>query len=264
MSPFLLDAIPVWAVFAGLLFIFLGSVWVGFRFGQRRRRRADKSAEKERELSGAALAAMLTLSGFLLAFTFSLAGKHFDTRRQLVIDDANTIGITFAGTELLQEPHRSNIQRLLIDYVDFRPSINNYERTTTQFDEFIHRSERLQEQMLVEGSAAANLEPTPVVATFVNSLNTLIKIDNIRTDLRWQRIPSMIFGALAFLSTLAMFLVGYIRGLIGRAALLSTLLLVITYVTVFTLVIDLDRHGKGIFFVSQQPMIELRDSLQAN
>ncbi len=263
MPPLLLDAIPIWGVFAGLLFIFSGSVWVGFRFGQLRRRRAEALAEKQAAVSGTALAAMLTLIGFLLVFTFSLAGKHFDTRRQLVIDDANVINITFAGTELLQEPHRSNIQGLLIDYVDFRPTINNYERTTAQFDEFIHRSERLQEQMLVEGSAAAWLDPTPVVATFVNSLNTLIKIDNIRTDLRWNRIPSMTFLALAFLSTLAMFLVGYIRGLIGRAALLSTLLLVITYVTVFTLVIDLDRPAKGIFFVSQQPMIELRDSLQA-
>ncbi len=262
-SPFLLDAIPVWAVFAGLLFIFLGSVWVGFRFGQWRRRRADKSAEKQAAVSGAALAAMLTLSGFLLVFTFSLAGKHFDTRRQLVIDDANVIEITFAGTELLQEPHRSNIQRLLIDYVDFRPTIEQYEHTATKLDEFVQRSEQMQKQMLVEGSAAANLDPTPVVATFVNSLNNLIKINNLRTDLRWNRIPPMIFVVLAFLSTQAMILVGYVRGLSGRAALLSILLLAITYVTVFTLVIDLDRPAQGIFFVSQQPMIELRDSLQS-
>ena len=263
MSFFLLDAIPDWAVFVGLLFIFLGSVWVGFRFGQRRRRRSDTLAKKDAQASGAARAAMLTLIGFLLGFTFSLAGSHFDGRRQLVIDDANAIGGTFAGTELLQEPYRSNIQRLLIEYVDFRPNINNYEGTTTKFDEFIQRSERLQEQMLVEGSAAARLDPTPVVATFVNSLNTMIDIHNIRTDLRWNRIPPMIFVALAFLSILAMSLVGYVRGLTDLVDPFPKLLLVITYVTVFTLVIDLDRHTDGIFSVSQQPMIELRDSLQA-
>ena len=109
---------------------------------------------------------------------------------------------------------------------------------------------------------AANLDPTPVVATFVNSLNNLIDIHEIRTDLRWNRIPPTIFLALAFLSILAMILAGYIRGLIDRPALVSTLLLIITYVSVFTLVIDLDRPGSGIFAVSQQPMVELRDSLQ--
>ncbi|MGK7917304.1 MAG: hypothetical protein AB4038_17450 [Prochloraceae cyanobacterium] len=118
-----------------------------------------------------------------------LVGRETLRYPQLVIDDANVIGITFAGTELLQEPHRSNIQGLLIDYVDFRPTINYYERTTTKFDEFIHRSQRLQEQMLVEGSAAANLEPTPVVATFVNSLNTFRRRKNtcLRRDSRTTR-----------------------------------------------------------------------------
>ncbi len=180
-----------------------------------------------------------------------------------MIDDANAIGRTFNVTKLLQQPQRSNIQRLLIDYVDMRATFHKYEPTATRFDEFINRSERLQEQMLVEGSAAARLNPTPLVAIFIKSLNTMIKIHEFRTNLRWNRIPIMIFVALAFLSILAMILIGHIRGLVDRAALLSVLFLVITYVTVFTLVIDLDRPSKGIFLVSQQPMIELRDSLQA-
>ena len=90
----------------------------------------------------------------------------------------------------------------------------------------------------------------------------MIDINNTRTDLRWNRIPPMVFLALAFLSILAMILVGYIRGLIDRVSPLSILILVITYVTVFTLVIDLDRHTDGMFSVNQQPMIELRDSLK--
>ena len=263
MSPFLLDKIPVLAVFVGLFFILFGSVLLGFRLGQRRKRRPDNLADKQLDLSGVALASMLTLIGFLLAFNFSLAGKHFDSRRQLVIDEVNAIGRTFDGTELLQEPHRSNIQPLLIDYVDMRVNFYRYEATKAKFDEFIDRCEQLHKQMLVEGSAAANLTPTPVVATFVNSLNTLINIHTFRTNLRWNRIPPSIFVALAFLATLGMILIGYIRGLIGRFAIFPTLLLVITYVTVFTLMIDLDRPAQGIFYVSQQPMIELLDDLQA-
>ena len=263
MTPFLLDTVPIWLVFIGLFALLFGSVLVGYRFGQRRRRRPDPLAEKQVDLSAVSAAAMLTLIGFLLAFNFSLAGSHFDTRRQLVIQDVNAIGDAYAGTELLQEPHRSNIQRLLIDYVDQRTTFYRYEPTQAKFDEFIERSEQLQEQMLVEGSSAANLDPTPIVATFVNSLNNLIGIHTFRTNLRWNRIPPNIFGALAFLSALAMILIGYIRGLIGKFALFPTLLLVVTYITVFTLVIDLDRPASGIFYVSQQPMIELLEDLQA-
>ena len=262
MSPFIFDGIPEWAVFVGLLLIFSSTVWMGFKFGQWRRRHAETLAEKEAQVTGTASAAMLTLIGFLLGFTFSMAGSHFDARRQLVIQDANVIDGTFVGTEFLQQPYRSNIQRILIDYVEFRPDINMYERSTTQFDDFIRRSEGLHAQLLVEGIAAAKLDPTPLVASFVNSLNRLIDIHNVRTDLRWNRIPPMVFVSLAFLSALAMLLVGYVRGLNNSIAVLSVILMVITYVTVFTLIVDLDRHSEGIFFVSQQPMIELRESLQ--
>jgi len=263
MSPFIFDGIPEWAVFVGLLLIFLGAVWLGYKFGQRRRQAAETVTEKEAQLADAASAAMLTLIGFLLGFTFSLAGSHFDSRRQLVIDDANVIDDTYAVAEFLQEPYRSSIRRTIIDYVDFRPSISDYERSTTQFDEFIRRSEGLQEQMVDEGIEAAKLDPTPLVASFITSLSTLTDIHNIRTDLRWNRIPPMVFLTLAIMSALAMFLVGYIRGLKDTAALLSVILLIIIYAAVFTLVVDLDRHTEGFFSVSQQPMIELRDSLLA-
>lgn len=262
MSPFIFDGIPEWAVFAGLLLIFLGSVWLGYRVGQRRRENRETLAEKEAQLASAASAAMLTMIGILLGFTFSTAGSHFDSRRMLVIDDANIIDDTYVSAGFLQEPYRSNIQRTVIEYVDFRPSINEYERTTTQFDEFIRRSEGLQQQMLDEGMAAAKLDPTPLVASFISSLYTLTDIHNIRTDLRWNRIPSMVFLALAFMLTLAMILVGYVRGLKNTIAMLSAMLLVIIYATVFTLVVDLDRHSDGIFFINQQPMLELRDSFR--
>ena len=263
MSPFIFDGIPEWAVFVGLILIFSGSAWVGFRFGQWRRQHAEALAEKEAQLADTASAAMLTLIGFLLGFTFSMAGSHFDSRRQLVIDDANIIDDTYATAGFLQEPYRSDIRRVVIDYVDFRPRMNDYERSTTQFDEFIRRSELLQEQMWDEGMVASKLDPTPLVASFIASLNTLTDIHNIRTDLRWNRIPPMVFLALAFMSTLAMGLVGYIRGMKDTPALLSVILLVVIYATVFTLVVDLDRHTDGLFFVSQQPMVELRDTLLA-
>jgi hypothetical protein len=40
-----------------------------------------------------------------------------------------------------------------------------------------------------------------------------------------------------------------------------TALMIVTYATVFLLIIDLDRPARGLFKVSQEPMIELREDI---
>ncbi len=257
----MIDRIPEVGVFIGLAAIFAFTFWGGSVFGQRSRPRDDTVAEKRADTSGVALGGMLTLTGFLLAFTFSSAGSQFDSRRQLVIDEANAVGATFQGTDLLVEPHRSELRGLLVEYAELRATIDDFEGSSSEFDDFIGRSELLLDQMVVEVNAAANLDPTPVVAGVVGSLNTMIDIHGVRADLRWNRTPPMVFVTLVFLASMGIFLLGYRRELHDSLALVSAGLLVATYVTVFTMMIDLDRHTRGIFSVSQRPMIDLRDSL---
>ena len=261
MSPFVFDAIPIPLVFLGLFALLYGTVRVGFSLGQRNLQRAESAEAMQAELSGASLAGILTLTGFLIAFTFSLAGSHFDSRRQLVIDHANAIGGAYFGTDLLQEPYRSNLRETLIEYVELQARRDDFEQDQDSFDEFVAEAEALHLAILQDGNAAANADPTSVVATFVITMNNLIDVHGVRTDLRWNRIPPAVFIALVILSVLGTFLVGYIRGVNSRPAVMATTLAVLTYAIVFTMVIDLDRHTRGIFSVSQQPIIELRDSL---
>jgi len=47
------------------------------------------------------IAAILGLLAFRLAFTFGVAASRFDTRRELVLDEANAIGTTFLRAALL-------------------------------------------------------------------------------------------------------------------------------------------------------------------
>jgi hypothetical protein len=64
------------------------------------------------------MAASLGLLAFFLAFTFGMAGSRFDDRKKLVLEEANTIGTTYLRAELLPEPHRTEIQTLLREYID--------------------------------------------------------------------------------------------------------------------------------------------------
>ena len=111
-----LDKVPYWVVFVGYLILFTLSIEAGFRLGRWRGPSADVLAESRKAQAGTVLGAMLALVGFLVAFTFGMAGSQYDARRKLVIDEANAIGTTYLRAAHMPEPHRSNIRQLLREY----------------------------------------------------------------------------------------------------------------------------------------------------
>src|SRR5262245_51151559 len=111
-----LDALPLWALFIVILLVVLLSVEFGYRLGRYRRRRHEE--EKEAPL-GTMVGAILGLLAFILAFTFGLAATRFDTRRQVVLDEANAIGTTYLRAGMLPEQGQQ-VRGLLRDYVAAR------------------------------------------------------------------------------------------------------------------------------------------------
>ena len=258
MNDFL-DNVPYWAVYIGLLLLFVLSVEAGYQLGLQRRPSADALNESRKAQASTVLGAMLSLVGFLLAFTFGMAGSQYDARRNLVIDHANAIGTTFLRATYIPEPHRSNSRRLLREYVAHRHIVD--EETS---DELMARSEQLEKQLWAEANAVAQEDRSPVVAIFIQSLNEMIDLNAKRGGIVfWTRIPDMLFATLTFLSILVMVLTGYWLGWTARRHVFPTALLIVTYATAFLLVIDLDRPQGGFFRVSQQPMIELSESMHA-
>ena len=63
---------------------------------------------------------ILALLAFLLAVTMSMASDRFDTRRAIVLDEANSIGTTYLRAGYLPEPASSQIRQLLREYVPLR------------------------------------------------------------------------------------------------------------------------------------------------
>ncbi len=69
---------------------------------------------------------LLALMGFLLAITMGMASDRFDTRRGLVLAEANSVGTTYLRAGYLPEPASSEIRDLLREYVPYassRPTI---------------------------------------------------------------------------------------------------------------------------------------------
>ena len=254
-----LDNVPYWAVFVGYLLLFALSVDIGYRLGRWMGPRADTLAESRKAQAGNVLGAMLALVGFLLAFTFGMAGSQFDARRKLVVNEANAIGTTFLRAAHMPEPHGSNIRRLLREYVAHRHLLD--EEVTAETKAL---SEQLHEKLWAETTMVTQMDRTPVVSIFIQSLNETIDLHAERVDIvLWKRIPDTLLVALALLSVVAMLLYGYWMGWVARRHFVPTALLIVGYATVFLMVVDLDRPQGGFFQDSQQPLIELSESMHA-
>src|SRR3954463_12190007 len=115
-----LDFIPVWVLFLATLVLVLVSVEIGHRLGSYRRVKPDHEHEGP---VGAMVGAMLGLLAFLLAFTFSLAASRFDTRKDLVLEEAKAIGPPSPRAAMLPE-RRAEIRTLLREYVEIRTNLS--------------------------------------------------------------------------------------------------------------------------------------------
>lgn len=118
-SPFQawLSTAPLWLIAVTLLAGMAAGAIVGrlIRGGFARIR--DVGAEY-RDQEGYVISAVLGLLALLLGFTLSLAVDRFDTRRGLVLADANAIGTAYLRSQLLSEPHRARMSDLLVRYTD--------------------------------------------------------------------------------------------------------------------------------------------------
>src|SRR5262245_17794876 len=139
-----MDFVPIWSVFPLTVLVVFLAIEGGLRLG---RRRSDGSAQEDRQSVGQVVAATLSLLAFLLAFTFSLAASRFETRRTLVVDEANAIGTTYLRAAMLPEPHREAIRTLLREYTDVRLEAVQ----PGKLDESIRRSKELQARLWSHG-----------------------------------------------------------------------------------------------------------------
>jgi len=256
MQGGLLDALPLWGLFLAIMALVLISIEGGYRLGNYRRSRS--SLEKEAPV-GAMVGSTLGLLAFFLAFTFGLAANRFDTRRQVLLDEANAIGTAYLRAGMLPD-RREEIRVLLRDYVDTRLNAAQSGRIA----EGIRRSEQLQEQLWTQAVALGETHPTSiVVGLFVQSLNEVIDLHAKRVAVGVRnRIPGVIWVALFAIAVLSLTAMGYHAGLAATSRSPAVLVVAFTFSAVIGVIADLDRPQDGFLTTSQQAMIDLQQSMK--
>ncbi len=253
----LLELLPLLVVLAGTLVVVLAGIETGYRLGRYHR---SQLAEPKEFPIGGAVGALLGLLAFLLAFTFGMAASRFDARKQLLLNEVNSIGTTYLRAGMLPEPHRTTLRELIREYVTVRAGLAEQPE---QLESGIARSEELQDQMWATATTVAIADPhSEVTALFTDSLNGMIDLHTSRVVYGTQyRIPIVIWIILGLVAVLSMLAMGYQFGVTGGRNLLISVVLGASFSLVILLIADLDRGAEGNLRVNQQPLLELQQKL---
>jgi len=253
-----LDVLPLWALLVATLVGILLAVEGGYRLGRSRGGRSEH--EKEAPVGGM-VAAELGLLAFLLAFTFGMAASRFEARRHVLLDETNAIGTAYLRAGLLPESHRVEVRRLLREYVDIRLAAVQ----EGSFEAGMRRSNELHARLWSEAVAVAEKDPRSVpTGLFLQAINEVIDLHAKRLMLALRnRIPPTVWTVLLAVAVLSFGVMGYHEGLTETSRSPAVLAIVLTFAAVIWLIADLDRPQQGLLRVSQQPMIELRNSMAA-
>ena len=117
MNAGLLDSIPLLVVTLGFAVISFAFYEIGFRVGLWWQARMPGEQEGPTDVL---VGSLLALMAFLLAVTMSMAADRFDTRRGLVVAEANAIGTTYLQADYLPQPATDEMRALLREYLPLR------------------------------------------------------------------------------------------------------------------------------------------------
>ncbi|HSD14453.1 MAG TPA: hypothetical protein VLB74_07370 [Flavobacterium sp.] len=262
-----LDDIPIGLFFLLTCLLVIFSIDGGYRVGNRVHKKSDQ--EKESPVSGIS-GSILGLLAFILVFTFNIVSERYDTKRALVREDANAIRSAWLRSEFLEEPDRSNSQKLIKEYVNMRANLPNIllpsQQTSAKIEKTIDKSSKIHSQLfdiaVANGKKDLNSD---IGALYVEAINDIISTHYERVAVGWQaRVPNGFWLVLFILIILSMFSVGYQMAIAGSSRSWSTLILVFSFSLVITLIAVLDRPQNNFIRVSQQPMIDLQEFINSD
>jgi hypothetical protein len=162
------DLVLLWAI----LFLLLAIAGeCGFRL-ERWRTARRTAPEPERSGISTVTASMFALLAFTLGLTISFAQSRFEARRDLVVQEANSIGTAWLRARLVGDQEGPAIAALIEDYAKVRRDYTAGDRED-EIPERLARTGALQTQMWHLATELARRTPTPISASLIAALNDM-------------------------------------------------------------------------------------------
>jgi hypothetical protein len=254
------DDISIWLLFVITALVVVATIEVGYLLGKAAHRRSED--EKESPVSAIA-GTVLALLAFMLAFTFGFVANKYDTRRELVRDQAAAVRTSFYRSDFLPEPSRDEAKTLYNNYVALLIEAGDPDNAD-DLPVLISDAHRIQAQLW--GMAVENVrlgDNSDISAMYVDSLNEMSNVLANRIAIAVQaRMPTGFWYLLYALIALGMIAVGYQTAIAGSRRTWVMVIMALSFSIVVALIAALDDPERGYLPVSQQPMIDLQAEMQ--
>lgn len=241
---------PLWLL-AIMSFAVMAIAWeLGGRLQARLHRTAHKDDAQD---EGYILSGILGLLALLIAFTFGLALDRYETRRELVVTEANALGTAWLRTGLVEQPEP--LRAALRDYtkarVDFSLAPHGSRAAA-------HATANAKQAKLWEEAMRAldNQKASPLAPTLLSPINEAIDTAATRAAALDARLPPSVAIILGLYAAISAGMLGYVVARSGAKQRAASLLLFMMVTLSFVLIEDLDRAREGGIQVSQQPMVD--------
>jgi hypothetical protein len=252
----LLQTAPTFIIGIILFVSLIGFYILGYRVRKMMLRRNENKAVED---LGAINGTLLGLLALLLAFTFGMSNSRYDTRRDLVIKEANAIGTAILRADIypdsMRQLLRANFKLYLEERIAFYQSGMDFDKMVQHFKKGNEYSNKLWN---IATTYAKVDHSTTIASQLIPALNDMIDITTTRRAAGEATIPASILYFLFILCLASAFLLGYDFKnrfdwivVFGFALMLSA--------TVFT-IIDMDRPRSGLINMDlpNEKIIELR------
>ena len=233
--------------FAGLMV-----AWeCGVRLGSRSTNNPHRDAAHGYILSG-----VFGLLALLIGFTFGMALDRYETRRDLVVMEANAIGTAEMRVRLLEAPAGPALSALLREYARIRLLYGQAE--AAQKPPLAKTSQDLRERL--QDATLKGVEPirlTPLAPLVVSAINDAIDVGAAREAEHSARLPTTVAAVLFVYSVIAAGVLGFALTGSSRTHRPVSALMFLLLTLALMLILDLDRPRSGSIQVSQVPIIDL-------
>ena len=250
----------VLAVAAAIFIVTLVSLEAGFRWGRHETRLHTLAHEGIGPVETSAFA----LLGLLLAFSFAGATQRLESKRELIVAEANAIGTAYRRVDILPADAQPLIRQQFKRLIDARVSAyeRRYDPASADHDlKVVSEAHDRIWSLAVAATAASSKE---VALLVLPPITEMIDVATARAVALQTHVPTLILGLIMGAAMATGLLAGYGMGKRQRRSWFHGLsYAALLALTVYT-VLDLDHPRFGLIDIgaAYQPLIELREALK--
>lgn len=246
---------------AGLGGAMVGLMLIGRRMGQRR---LAQDSDGARAGLGAIEGAIFALLGLLIAFTFSGASNRFDSRRQLIVSEANSIGTAWQRLDLLPAIAQPKLRQLVRDYLDHRIAAYRVLHDSEASRIELSKAGALQTEIWTNAVARTAEVPEKHVATLLlPAIGEMFDLTSTRAMAAKTHPPLLVFIMLGVLALVSALLAGFGMAESKTISRIHVVCFALIMAATVYVILDMEFPRYGVIRIdsADRLLVELRESM---